>query len=46
MSATALELDAESTSNAPIATMKALVYRPSDSGPGKASWEDKPYPVI
>lgn len=26
--------------------MKALVYRTSGSGPGKASWEDQPHPAI
>ena len=26
--------------------MKALVYRTSGHGPGKASWEDQPHPVI
>jgi alcohol dehydrogenase len=46
MPSTTLDLAAETAPNAPVATMKALVYRAPSSGAGKASWEDMPYPAI
>ncbi len=46
MPTTDIELKSETTSATPISIMKALVYRTSGHGPGRPSWEDKPYPSL
>jgi len=46
MTISTLEPKVETTPNASPSTMKALVYRTSGPGPGKASWEDQPHPAI
>lgn len=46
MLTTELELEAKSTSRRLPATMKALVYHSSGTGPGKYRWEEKPCPQI
>jgi alcohol dehydrogenase len=45
---TTAELDMKNTTSTftPHSSMKALVYRTSGHGPGRPSWEDKPYPSI
>ena len=46
MPATDFELKSETPSTTPVSIMKALVYRTTGHGPGRSSWEDKPYPSL
>jgi alcohol dehydrogenase len=46
MTTAEFELKTDPTTSKHAATMKALIYRPSGHGTGRAAWEDKPHPSI